>query len=719
MKKGLLHYILAVVFIIAGLLPVKADEGMWLPLLVNRLNYEDMQKAGLKLTPEEIYSVNNASLKDAIVKFGRGCSGSIVSKDGLLITAHHCSVDYIQLNSSFDADYLTNGFWSRSREEELPNPGLTVTFLVKIEDVTQRILKEMNENMTESSRKAKIQQMNNEISKEATDGTHYTAEVKGFFEDTEFYLFVYEVFRDVRLVAAPPQSLGNYGGDTDNWTWPRHTCDFSFFRVYTGPDGKPADYSPENIPLKPKHFLPISLKGVKQDDFTMTIGYPARTDRYLTSTGVDQLMKDINPEKVKIRTEKLAIMKADMNESDAVRMKYEGKYQRTSNYWKYWIGQTKQLEKNNVFNKKKAIEDAFDKWVSFDPKRKKKYGTVIEDLNRAYSKLRKFNNFKVYDVEVFRRGTDLVALAYRFNDLFNSLQMADSKDYEALVSESLREEVRTHFKTFNYQTDKKLFASLFKMAYENIPVDQHPDVFARVDAQFRGNFDAFADEVYSTTIFANGSKMWNFLKKPDPRILEKDLVFKVMQSCLKQNDKIDGMMIEDNWNLSKAKRLLVEGFREMKPDKNFYPDANWSMRISYGKISGYIPADGLIAKYYTTLDGVMQKEDPLNEEFIVPEEVKAMYRNKDYGRYAENGVLRVGFVSSNDVTGGSSGCPIINGNGELIGVVFDLNWEAMSADIAFEPEFQRTISADIRYILFVADKIGKAENILNEITIVE
>jgi hypothetical protein len=412
MNKKLLFFFFGFLFVFS--INVKADEGMWLPLLINRLNYVDMQKMGLKLTAEEIYSVNHSSLKDAIVQFNGGCTGEIISKDGLLITNHHCGFDAIQSQSSIQNDYMTNGFWSMKKEDELPIEGLSVTFLIRIEDVTARVLKDIDLNISETERFSKIKAASEKISAEAIANTQYTSDVKSFFEGNEYYLFVYEVFNDIRLVGAPPSSIGSFGGDTDNWMWPRHTCDFSMFRVYMAPDGKNAKFSKNNIPIKPKASLPISLNGAKVNDFTMVLGYPGRTDRYLTSYGVDMAIEQTNPSIVKIREKKLSILKADMVENDEVRIKYASKYATSSNYWKYFIGQTKGLKRLDIFDKKKTTEDAFQKWVNADPARITKYGNVIGDLRDAFSIQRKYNLFRQYYRETIIRGTDIIPFAFKF-----------------------------------------------------------------------------------------------------------------------------------------------------------------------------------------------------------------------------------------------------------------------------------------------------------------
>ncbi|MFH0893830.1 MAG: S46 family peptidase, partial [Bacteroidota bacterium] len=610
---------------------MKADEGEWLPSLIGSMNINDMQRMGMKLSADEIYSVNHGSVKDAIVHFGAGCSGSMVSPEGLLLTAHHCGLDYIQSNSSAAADFVKNGFFATNRDEELPNPGLSVSFLIRIEDVTDKIKKVIDPNMTESIRREKIREISIKLEAEATSKTTYNASVKSVFDDTEFYLFVYETYKDVRLVGAPPFSIGNFGGDTDNWMWPRHTGDFSFFRVYMSPDGKPAEYAKNNIPFKPKHFLPISLNGVHENDFVFTMGYPGKTERYLTSYGVQLATDQTNPSIVKIRDKKLNILDASMNESDPIRLKYISKYQNTSNYWKFFIGQTKQIKQLNVYNQKKQFEDAFQKWMNTDGKKKEKYGNILTDIAKYYEEKKKYNLYDVYFREIIRRGTDITTIAFKFYDLYLSLYTLSSKKETNINNNlsTLKDVVREHVKTFDLATDKKVFIALLKMFSDDIPSDIHPEIFNSIKKDFEGNFENYANDLYSKTMFADPAKLWNFMNNPNLKDLENDLCFKMMLSFLRQNEKLQSQMIEANWKFSSACRLYIEGIREMNPEKKLYPDANSTMRIAYGKVNGYSAVDGLKADYFTTINGVMQKEDNSNREFIVPDKLNNLFRYKD------------------------------------------------------------------------------------------
>lgn len=703
------------------ILSVKADEGMWLPLHIKRLNEVDMQKMGLKLTAEEIYSVNNSSLKDAVVSLGGFCTGEIISGEGLLLTNHHCGFDAIQTHSSVKNDYLTDGFWAMSKDKELPNEGLSASFLVRMENVTEAVLKELNNTMNEAERKLAIQKVTSELKKNAIGDTHYTAEVKSFFEGNEFYLFIYEIFNDIRLVGAPPSSIGKFGGDTDNWMWPRHTGDFSLFRVYMSPDGKPAAYAAENVPYKPKHFLPISLKGIKESDFSMIMGYPGSTDRYLTSHGVKLAIEKDQPARVKIREKRLDLMKEDMDKSVETRIKYASKHAQVSNYYKYFKGQIEGLKRLNVYDKKKQIENEFSAWIAKDPALTEKYGNVLTDMIAAYQQIEKFKLTQVYLGEaVF--GSEILAFSWQFNGLNAQLgkKDADEKAIQETIT-GLREAAKDHFKDYNAATDKKITAALLQMYYNDIPKEQHADIFRTIEKKYKGDFVRFTEDMFSKSIFADAARLENFLDKPSAKTLEKDPALKTMMSVIADYRlKIAAEMSKADDQLNKANRLFVEGLRAMQNDKKFYPDANFSLRLTYGKVGDYYPRDAVYYNYFSTLDGIIEKEDSTNEEFIVPPKLKELYQKKDYGRYADkSGKLNVCFISNNDITGGNSGSPVINGEGHLIGCAFDGNWEAMSGDIAFEPDYQRTISVDIRYILFIIDKYAGATHLVNEMKIIQ
>ncbi|MGE5383180.1 MAG: S46 family peptidase [Omnitrophica WOR_2 bacterium] len=698
---------------------VRADEGMWLPMLIERLNYVDMQKEGLKLTPEEIYSVNHSSLKDAIIQFGNGCTGEIISDQGLVLTNHHCGYGSIQSHSTIDHDYLADGFWAMSMKDELPNEGLTARFLVRIEDVTKRVLDQLNDKMTEAERRDKVAAISKTITDEAEKGTGYQARVASFYEGNEFYLFVYEVYRDVRLVGAPPSSIGKFGADTDNWMWPRHTGDFSIFRVYAGPDGKPADFSKNNVPLKPRHHLPVSMGGVEKGDYAMIMGYPGSTERYTTSWGVDQAINIYNPTIVNIRAKKLGIMRADMDASRDINIKYASKYAGIANYWKYYIGQTRGLKRLKVFEEKQKIETEFNNWVNSSPERKAKYGNVLPGFESAFKTLNTYMVQRIYYSEAIARGAEIMTLANSFRSLATELANQNpSAEKLAKIKDNLLKYSDRHFKNYNEPTDLKLMAALLQMYYENVPVDQQPASFRALVEKNKKNYLKLAETLFDKTMFTDKSKVDAFISNPDLKKLQKDPIYKLMQEFNAKFEENQKNILEANATLDRSNRLFIAGLREMQPDRKFYPDANSTMRLTYGKVLDYYPADAIHYNYYTTLKGVMEKEDSTSWEFVVPDKLKSLYEKKDFGNYGVNGEMPVCFISTNDITGGNSGSPVMNGKGELIGIAFDGNWEAMSGDIAFEPELQRTINVDIRYVLFIIDKYAGAKNLIQELTLV-
>ena len=703
-----------------SIMSVKADEGMWLPQLLQSMNEEDMQECGLQLTAQDLYDVNNSSLKDAIVSLGGFCTGEMISSEGLLLTNHHCGYSQIQEHSTVRNDYLKDGFWAMSRDEELPNEGLFVSFLVSIESVTDRVIEELGV-VSESERNMKLRGIFNMISKEETEGTDYNARVKSFFGGNEFYLMKYITYNDVRLVGAPPSSIGKFGGDTDNWMWPRHTGDFALFRVYCAPDGSPAEYSEDNIPYTPKHHLPIQLDGVDNGDYTMIFGFPGSTDRFLTSYGIQEALDQTNPTIVQIRDEKLAIMKVGMDASKKTKIQYAAKHAQTSNYWKYFIGQSKGLKRMKVYDKKVEIENNFTDWVnSGDEERYEKYGNVLNMIKEAYEQNRKINIARTYLNEAVFQGAEIMYFSFMMNRKLANIP-TDEKEKRKLLKE-IRKEANEFYKNYNAAIDQELFASMLEMYYYNVPKNQHPKVFKRIEQQLFGfkalDFDYYAKNVFSRSIFSSKEKFMAFLDRPSTMKLERDPAYTTMMS-------IYDYYIENHYpkrlsvraKLELGNRLFIAGLREMNPDEHYYPNANSTMRVTYGNVGDYSPGNGAHYDYYTTIEGIMEKEDPTNDEFIVPEKLKELYHLGDYGQYGDkDGNLRINFISNNDITGGNSGSPVINAWGEIVGTAFDGNWEAMSGDIAFENAIQRTISVDIRYTLFIIDKFAGATHLIDEMT---
>ena len=701
---------------------IKADEGMWLPMFIGRLNYVDMQKKGLQLTPEEIYSINKSSLKDAIVMLSGGsCTAEVISKDGLTLTNHHCAFGAIQQNSSVEHDYLTDGFWAMSRDQELQAKGMTASFLVRMEDVTEKVLAELNDDMSEAERSRAAITIGETLAKEATEGTNYDAKVKSFFEGNEYYLFVYETFRDVRLVGAPPSSIGKFGGDTDNWMWPRQTGDFSLIRIYADKDGNPADYSKENVAYQPKHHLPVSMSGVKKDDFAMIMGYPGSTDRYLTSFGVKNAIEIDQPARVKIRGKKLDIYKSHMDADKKVKIQYASKYAGVSNYWKYFIGQTAQLKNNKVFEKKQKEEADFANWVNGNTEAKKEYGEALTLIERAYEKMNKYQLVQTYLGEcVF--GSEVLLQSYRMSGLRGALEgkTPDQKIVNAQI-QRIKASTAKFYKDYDVATDKEVTAAMLEMYYNDVPKDQQPALFIDMANKYKKDFSKMADVIFAKSLIANKAKLDEFLIKPTAKVMDKDPAVKLANAFIaKFRGDISGALQEIYNDLDKGNRLFVAGIRKFQKDKKFYPNANSTMRLTYGSVLDYEPRDAVYYNYFTTMEGIMEKEDPSNEEFIVPNKLKELYKKKDYGQYADkDGKLHICFLTNNDITGGNSGSPVINGKGQLIGCAFDGNWEAMSGDIFFEKNIQRTIVVDIRYVLFVIDKYAGAGHLVEEMTLVK
>lgn len=685
-------------------------------MLIKRLNIADMQANGLNLTAEELYDINNASIKDAIVSLGGFCTGEIISDQGLMLTNHHCGYDAIRSHSTVENDYLTDGFWAMTREEERTNPGLTAAILVRMEDVTDKVLAELTDDMTEAQRAAKAREVGAALAKEATEGTKHNAYVRSFFHNNEYYLFVFNTYKDVRLVGAPPSSVGKYGGDTDNWMWPRHTGDFSMFRIYADAEGNPADVSADNVPLTPKHHLPVSLNGVQEGDFSMVFGFPGSTDRFLTSTGIEQAINLYNPTVVEIRAQKLAIMKEAMDADDAVRIALASNYASTANYWKYFIGQTEQLKKNRVKVKKEAIEATYLAWANADESRAE-YAGALDLLDEAYAATDATVKGQVYLMEGGIRGASLPFYAFRLNRMLSALESSEELEED---KQNVLEYATDHFSEYQADVDRKLAQALWGMWMENVPADQQPSIFAEVRDSMGGDLSVLVNDVYDNSIYASKEALEAWLETMDFDALGEDQGGKVASSFIAAYFASQGGNAEVSEKMEKGYRLFTDGLRQAMPEKVFAPDANSTLRMTWGVVGSYDPQDAVHYDYVTTIDGVMQKEDPTNDEFIVPARLKELYNAKDYGQYAdENGDLIVNFISNNDITGGNSGSPVINGDGELIGTAFDGNWEAMSGDIFFEDQLQRTISVDIRYTLFIIDKYAGATHLIDEMTIVK
>jgi len=696
-----------------------ADEGMWLPSLIHKLNINAMQEMGLELSAEDIYSINNSSLKDAIVALDHGsCTAELISKEGLLLTNHHCGFGEIQSHSSVEHDYLQDGFWAKSKDEELPNPGKTVTFLVRVEDVTDAVLADVTDDMSEKERDEKINAVADELKKEAKGDTHYEVYVRDFFNSNKFYLFVTETFRDVRLVGAPPQALGKFGGDTDNWMWPRHTNDFSMFRVYCAPDGSPADYSEDNVPYQPKKFLPISLKGVKEGDFAMVFGYPGRTDRYATSYGIEYTINGTNSARIDVRKKKLDIIADYMASSQKAKIQYASKHARSANYYKNAIGQNEALAKLKVVEQKRALENEFTTWVKANPARTQKYGEALE-LIKNYYEDSEADKARDYLAEALLRGPEIFLFAYQASPLAELLKNpeANKEKIDRIVG-SMKHRMSDYFKDYDASTDQKIVGALMQTYADKTAKEYQPDFFAEIQKKYKGNYEKYAEKMFRKSVFDNADELSAFLDNPTLKALNKDMAFAAAKQVFDEYREIMQKISEKAELLERGNRLFVAGLMEMQPNKSFYPDANSTMRLTYGQVLDYEPRDGVIYKYYTTTDGYLQKEIPGDYEFDVPARMKELILAEDFGQYADaDGKLHTDFITNNDITGGNSGSPVINGQGELIGIAFDGNWEAMSGDIAFEPNLQRCINVDIRFVLWVIDVYAGADNLIEEMDI--
>ena len=715
--KQLKFALLAIVFV-AGSFVSRADEGMWLPFLLGR-NYEDMKAHGLNLTPEQIYDINNASLKDAIVSFGGFCTGEVISDQGLVLTNHHCGYDAIAGVSTEENNYLDNGFWAKSNSEEIPIAGLSVTFIVRMEDVTETVLANLNDNMSEDERNAEIEKVRKTLIADATKGTNYSASVKSFFEGNEFYLFVKNTYNDIRLVGTPPQSAGKYGGDTDNWMWPRHTADFSMFRIYADENNNPAGYKTSNVPLKPKYSLPISLKGVDKGDYAMIMGFPGSTDRYLSSWGIEQAVTLEQPKRVDIRAKKLEIMKSYMDQDTKVRLQYSSKYAQVANYWKYFIGQTEQVKNNNVIGKKQALEADFNDYM----KNKRLNFDILGSMKNYYELTNDLVYIDAYQSE-FLYQVDAIINVIRYKFWADAMTDEDPivNQRAGVLAGMFKPQVMEFFETKNLALESDIVHEVLAMYVNDVPTEQQGPFVQKIASKGRKGVDKFMKKALKKSIFFNKEKFEEFADEPTIEALEKDLMYKLVvdmwDAYEKANDSEELKKAEDA--LNKANRLFVYHLREMNSDKNYYPNANFTMRLTYGNVLPYSPQDGITYNYTTTLEGMLAKEDPNNPEFNVDPRIKQVHKKRDYGQYADkNGHIIVNFLSNNDITGGNSGSPVINGDGQLIGTAFDGNWEAMSGDIFFEPNIQRTISCDIRYILWLVDKCYGATNIIDELNLVK
>ena len=703
-----------------------ADEGMWLPLLLGQQVYNEMVKKGLKLTKEQLYSINKASLKDAIVIFGGGCTGEMVSSEGLVFTNHHCGYEVIASASTVDHNYLLNGFYSKTRDEEIPAEGLTVQFLLRIDDVTKEVMDSL-QGLTGMDRAQRQQKVLMNINSRLSDTAQgIEARISALFKGNQFLVFTYQRYKDVRLVVAPPENLGKFGGDTDNWEWPRHTIDFAVFRVYSGKNGKPAKYSEENIPLKPKWFLPISIKGVKEGDYSMIYGYPGSTNRYETSYGVKQKIDINNPTLVKLRDMRLKYMFEEMKKDPAIKLQLASSYASIANYWKFFDGETKELIKYDIYGQKKKAEDKFSEWA----KGKSEYENIFTEWEKAYDAWRPYSKNRVYMNEGIY-GSPLVMFAGSLLQLENALVSTKATAADLKKAIDVANNYRADFlKEENKTSDQNIVATVTKMYYEDVPQDQHPTGFYNNlrnqygDLKDENTYKKFAGDVFSKTMIFDDAKWNDFIAHPDANKLQQDPAFDFASTFIKNyNSKYSPYYQQFVAKNNELGRLYLKGIMQMDTikAKKMYPDATFTMRVSYGTVKSYNPRNAVHYDYITTTKGYLEKFIPGDYEFDIHPRVLEMMKKKDFGQYIDKGKndLVVAFITNNDITGGNSGSPVINAKGELIGLAFDGNYEALSHQIAYDKDLNRTICVDIRAVLWTIDKVGEDQNIIKELKLVK
>lgn len=689
-----------------------ADEGMWLLKELNRQSLAKMKQLGFKLPANKIYSEENPSLKDAVVIFGRGCTGVAVSDQGLIFTNHHCGFDAIQKLSSVEHDYLKDGFASQNFAEELPAKGLTIQFLQKSEDVTNYVLADVTSEDDEQTRDRKIEEKTKEYLKQYEGQEFITARIVPFYTENKYYLVVYETFKDIRLVCTPPQSIGKYGDETDNWMWPRHTGDFSVFRVYANKDNKAAFYDESNVPYRPKYSVPVSLGGYKENDYAMTIGYPGSTERYMSSWGIKQMVESEHKPRIEVRGAKQEIWREAMNADDAIRIKYAAKYAQSSNYWKNAIGMNEAIAKLGIIPEKESIETRFDTWVNATPANKDKYGDVLSLLKDGYTNTMDVAKIQTYFYETFFGGIEILRIAATYDYLVKQ----DNED----VKDGLGARLSTVYKDYEPKLDRQVMPVLMKLYAENVPVDYIPAIYDTVKVKFDGDYDKYAAWLYENTAFTSLDDIYAYYDKTvageelnDPAIDFATSLNECMMAMYKAKSEYNPM-------IAKGSRLFMSGLMEMEPNKAFYPDANFTQRLSYGSVGGYKPADAVDYNYFTTPQGIFEKYKPNDPEFHVQEYILDALMKADWGKYADkDGSMHVNFLSNNDITGGNSGSPVFDKNANLIGLAFDGNWESLSGDITFNPELQRCINVDIRYVMYVIEKIMNCPRLVDEVKVIK
>ena len=722
--RKLLFILLIVLTIRGSYASTPPDEGIWIPILIEKYNIRLMKEKGFRLSAEDIYSVNRASMKDAIVNFNGGCTAEFISGDGLLITNHHCGYGQIQDHSTLENDYLTNGFWAMSREGELTNPGVTVTLLKRMEDVTEKVLQGITDEMPAQERDKLISSRIADLQSSAVEGTGYSAVVRPFFMGNQYFLFINETFMDVRLVGAPPSAIGKFGGDTDNWVWPRHTGDFSLFRVYADKNNKPASYSPDNVPYNPGYYFPVSLKGVNEGDFTMVFGYPGTTSEYVPSYHIDMVKNHINPAMVGIRARKLEIIDKAMESDPLIRIQYSSKKAGISNSWKKWIGEMQGLEKMNTIGQKQEYESRLTEWIRSDNERRLRYGDILPAYRDLYEGLKEYTLVNNYTSEVFN-GIEAVVLARRAYELASLYRQGQAPDAQIVMKtkEAISEYAAGFFKDYNRATDQQLFAAMLAMYGETLDSKWLSPEYLKLKKITGGDFYSIAPGLYDNSVFADQQRFDSFLKKfgrSSLKKLEKDPFYRL---AVDVSSFISGNVLPElsrmNSELQKLNKRYMTAQMEYDSARIFYPDANSTLRVSFGSVKGYYSEDAVYFKPVSTLKGIIEKDNPEIYDYNVPSRLKELYAKRDYGRYGRNGEMPVCFIADNHTTGGNSGSPVINADGYLIGINFDRAWEGVASDLAFNPEQSRNISLDIRFALFIIDKFAGAGYLLDEMTIIE
>ncbi|MCE7954996.1 MAG: S46 family peptidase [Bacteroidetes bacterium CHB6] len=701
---------------------LKADEGMWLPMLLQTVNGDALYTKGLKIPIDSIYSVNKTSLKDAIVLFGGGCTGEIISNKGLLLTNHHCGYSQIQSHSTIEHDYLTNGFWAKNMSEELPCPGLTATFIIRIDDVTDDIINQVN-GLKEDDRNKKVKEISEQLIKKAIEGTHYSADIKPFYYGNKYFMIVTETFKDVRMVGAPPSSIGKFGADADNWMWPRHTGDFSIFRIYADKNNQPAEYSKDNVAYTPRNSFPISIKGVKENDFTMVYGFPGRTQEYIPKEAVRTIIENTDPNRIKLRDIRLKIMGEAMRNNDTIRLQYASKYANVENAYKKWQGEVLGLKRLNAIEVKADFETKFVNWTK-NVKDGQEYVNALTQLNELHQKIRPYSVALDYYAEGIK-GIDLLNFAANFTKL-EKLCEKEPVDEKALSDavDQLKKSSKGFFKNYNASIDKDIFERLIQEYRKGTPQDLAADL-SMIDKKFKGDYHKYTEYVFGKSHFSDLAKTEKFLSTFSAKKLKSltnDPAYQLMKTCsAAYADKVSIPYKSLMNEIDLLQRTYMKGQMEMASDEKqkIYPDANLTLRLTYGKVEGYEPRDGIVYKYYSTLTGVIEKYDSTNYDFNAPAKLLDLYRKKDFGEYGSNGNITPCFLASNHTTGGNSGSPVLNAYGQLIGTNFDRVWEGTMSDIMFDPERCRNISLDIRYTLFIIDKFAGARWLVDEMNIVK